>query len=89
MPRRHPSTRSRRMNIITSTAFLQDFFAGPHVMGDRGRAFAQGYGNRVASARAFPPLGTPVLARRRLPASARPATGIGLGSRELCAAASG
>lgn len=45
------------MNIITSILSLQDFRAAPHAMDDQGRAFAQGYGNRVASRQAFPPLG--------------------------------
>lgn len=45
------------MNIYTGILFLQDFLSGPHEIDDQGRAFAQGYGNRVASAQAFPPLG--------------------------------
>lgn len=45
------------MNIYTGILFLQDFLTDPHEIDDQGRAFAQGYGNRVASAQAFPPLG--------------------------------
>jgi hypothetical protein len=45
------------MNIITSMLFLQDFLSAPHAIDDRGRAFAQGYGNRIASRQAFPSFG--------------------------------
>ena len=45
------------MNIFTSILFLQDFRTDPHEIDDQGRAFAQGYGNRIASVQAFPPLG--------------------------------
>ena len=51
------------MNIYTSILFLQDFQTDPHEIDDRGRAFAQGYGNRIASAQAFPPLGHAVVER--------------------------
>jgi hypothetical protein len=45
------------MNIYTSILFLQDFLTDPHEIDDRGQAFAQGFGNRIASAQAFPSLG--------------------------------
>jgi hypothetical protein len=51
------------MNIYTSILFLQDFQTDPHEIDDRGRAFAQGYGNRIASAQAFPPLGHAIFER--------------------------
>lgn len=52
------------MNIYTSILFLQDFLSDPHEIDDRGRAFAEGFGNRIASAQAFPPLGHAPVERR-------------------------
>lgn len=45
------------MNIHTGLPFLQGFLTRVHELDDSGRAFAQGYGNTVASGQAFAPLG--------------------------------
>jgi hypothetical protein len=54
------------MNIFKNMLFLQGYLIDPREADDPdGDSFAQGYGNQVASARAFPPLGN---ARSTLPA---------------------
>ena len=54
------------MNIFKNMLFLQGYLIDPREADDPdGDSFAQGYGNQVASAKAFPPLGN---ARNVLPA---------------------
>ena len=46
------------MNIFKNMLFLQGYLIDPREVDDPdGDSFAQGYGNQVASAKAFPPLG--------------------------------
>jgi len=45
------------MNVFTHLPFLRDYQSAIHHLDDRGRAFARGYGNAIASAQAFAPLG--------------------------------
>jgi hypothetical protein len=54
------------MNIFKNMLFLQGYLIDPREADDPdGDSFAQGYGNHVASAKAFAPLGN---ARSALPA---------------------
>lgn len=45
------------MTIFKNILFLQDYPSGARTADERGRSYAQGYGNHVASAQAFAPLG--------------------------------
>lgn len=45
------------MSIFKNILFLQDFPSNVHTIDERARSYAQGYGNHVASAQAFAPLG--------------------------------
>jgi hypothetical protein len=46
------------MNIFKNMLFLQGYLIDPREADDPdGGSFAQGYGNQVASGKAFPPLG--------------------------------
>lgn len=46
------------MSLFTTPLFLQDFPARARIASDdEPRNYAQGYGNRIASARVFAPLG--------------------------------
>lgn len=45
------------MTIFKNILFLQDYPGGARTGDERGRSYAQGYGNHVASAQAFAPLG--------------------------------
>jgi hypothetical protein len=54
------------MNIFKNMLFLQGYLIDPREADDPdGDSFAQGYGNHIASAKAFPPLGN---VRSTLPA---------------------
>ena len=53
------------MNIFKNMLFLQGYLIDPREADDPdGDSFARGYGNQIASAKAFPPLGN---ARSALP----------------------
>ena len=45
------------MSIFKNILFLQDFPSHARMVDAPGRSYAQGYGNHVASAQAFAPLG--------------------------------
>lgn len=45
------------MTIFKNILFLQDYPSGARTADERSRSYAQGYGNHVASAQVFAPLG--------------------------------
>lgn len=45
------------MSVFTSILFLQDYSSDAGAADDQPRSYAQGFGNHVASARTFAPLG--------------------------------
>jgi hypothetical protein len=59
------------MSIFKNILFLQDYPSNVRTSDDPARSYAQGYGNHVASAQAFAPLGhahaqrNPIAAPRR------------------------
>lgn len=61
------------MSLFTNILFLHDYPSRVHDAGEVQSTYSQGYGNRVASARAFAPLGHASHADRpRTAAPARP-----------------
>jgi len=55
------------MNVFTNLFFSQAQQADPHSLDELDNGYATGYGNRIASARFFAPLGH---AKQRLPGDA-------------------